>query len=98
MRNLFAIATRVSAVASVLVALSFASSDAIAGKKKSAPVENTPAASKPQHMDFDDDIVDGTLTSPDYSVVDPTRAVRHGSLIKPRLTFVPELLKSAEDL
>ena len=32
------------------------------------------------------------------SVVDPNRAVRHGSLIKSRVTFIPELLKSAEDL
>lgn len=94
MRNPFAHAIRVSAVGLALAG-ALSPGSAVAGKKK-PPESSAPA--KPQRMDFDDDVVDGTLTSPDYSVVDPTRAVRHGSLLKPRLTFVPELLKSAEDL
>lgn len=96
MRNLLAYATRVSA-AGLLTAIALSPTLAVAGKKK-PPAAESATPTKPQHMDFDDDVVDGTLTSPDYSVVDPTRAVRHGSLIKPRLTFVPELIKSAEDL
>lgn len=96
MRNPFAHAIRVSAVGLAMAGALFPTS-VVAGKKK-PPAPESSAPAKPQRMDFDDDVVDGTLTSPDYSVVDPTRAVRHGSLLKPRLTFVPELLKSAEDL
>lgn len=91
MRKRFAIALRVSALG---LALS-ATTSTYAATKKPKPPETAPKA---QRMDFDDDVVDGTLTAPDGMLVDPNRRVRHGSLIVPRLTFVPELIKSAEDL
>ncbi|MFK8000475.1 MAG: hypothetical protein AB8H86_12820 [Polyangiales bacterium] len=48
--------------------------------------------------DFGDaDLVEGHLQSSDMAFLIIRQGVRHGSLIRPRLTFVPELLKSCED-
>jgi hypothetical protein len=48
--------------------------------------------------DFDDDIVEGDLVRPDGEFVDSRKAAKHSSLIKIRENFIPELLKSAEDI
>ena len=90
MRALFAHVTRVSLV---LVGVSIAST-AHAEKKKLPAPEPPPKAQK---LDFDDDVVDGTLWAPEGSVVDRTRPVKHETLIRVRTSFVAELCKSAED-
>ena len=48
--------------------------------------------------DFDDDLVEGDLVRPDGEFVDTRRAAKHSSLIKIRPDFIPEMLKSAEDI
>ena len=48
--------------------------------------------------DFDDDVVEGDLVRPDGEFVDTRRQAKHSSLIKIRENFIPEMLKSAEDL
>lgn len=48
--------------------------------------------------DFDDDVVEGELQRPDGEYIDSRRAAKHSSLIKIRDNFVPELLKSAENI
>jgi hypothetical protein len=48
--------------------------------------------------DFDDDVVEGDLVRPDGEFVDSRRAAKHSSLIKIRENFIPEMLKSAEDI
>jgi hypothetical protein len=48
--------------------------------------------------DFEDDLVEGDLVRPDGEFVDTRRAAKHSSLIKIRENFIPEMLKSAEDL
>jgi hypothetical protein len=48
--------------------------------------------------DFDDDVVEGDLVRPDGEFVDSRRAAKHSSLIKIRENFLPEMLKSAEDI
>lgn len=48
--------------------------------------------------DFDDDIVEGDLVRPDGEFVDSRKGAKHSSLIKIRENFIPELLKSAEDI
>ena len=48
--------------------------------------------------DFDDDVVEGELQRPDGEYIDTTRKARHSSLIKIREDFIPEMLKSAEDM
>ena len=48
--------------------------------------------------DFDDDVVEGDLVRPDGEFVDTRKQAKHSSLIKIRPDFVPEMLKSAEDI
>src|SRR3990167_8635677 len=50
------------------------------------------------NYDFYNDEVEGTRLGPDGVIVDSTRKTRMSSLVKPRLTFIPEMLKSVEDL
>ena len=53
---------------------------------------------KETRYDFDDDLVEGELMRPDGVLVDSIRKAKHSSLIKIRENFVPEMLKSAEDI
>lgn len=48
--------------------------------------------------DFDDDLVEGDLARPDQEFVGVKRLAKHSSLIKIREHFIPEMLKSAEDI
>ena len=48
--------------------------------------------------DFDDDVVEGDMVRPDGEFVDSRKAAKHSSLIKIRENFIPEMLKSAEDI
>jgi len=48
--------------------------------------------------DFEDDVVEGELQRPDGEYIDTRRKAKHSSLIKIRENFIPEMLKSAEDI
>lgn len=48
--------------------------------------------------DFDDDLVTGDLVRPDGEQLIVRRRGRRGTLIRPREHFIPEMLKSVEDL
>ena len=48
--------------------------------------------------DFEDDLVEGELQRPDGEYIDTRRKAKHSSLIKIRENFIPEMLKSAEDI
>lgn len=48
--------------------------------------------------DFEDDMVEGDLQRPDGELVDSLRKVKHSSLIEIRKDFIPEMLKSLEDI
>jgi hypothetical protein len=48
--------------------------------------------------DFDDDAVEGDLQRPDGELIDSVRKVKHSSLIEIRKDFIPEMLKSLEDV
>ncbi len=48
--------------------------------------------------DFDDDTVEGDLQRPDGELIDSVRNVKHSSLIEIRKDFIPEMLKSLEDV
>lgn len=48
--------------------------------------------------DFDDDLVEGELQRPDGEYIDTRGKAKHSSLIKIRENFIPEMLKSAEDI
>jgi hypothetical protein len=48
--------------------------------------------------DFDGDTIDGDLIRPEGSTVDARDFGNHASLIRIRKDFIPEIIKSAEDL
>ena len=48
--------------------------------------------------DFEDDMVEGDLQRPDGELVDSVRKSKHSSLIEIRKDFIPEMLKSLEDI
>ncbi len=53
---------------------------------------------KTTEYDFEDDVVEGSFVRPECEYLDARRAARHSSLIRIRENFVPEMLKSAEDI
>lgn len=48
--------------------------------------------------DFDDDMVEGDLQRPDGELINALKDVKHDSLIEIRKDFIPEMLKSLEDM
>ena len=53
---------------------------------------------KETKYDFDDDNVEGDIVKPDGEMINSTGKAKHSSLIKVRQHFIPEMLKSAEDI
>jgi hypothetical protein len=58
----------------------------------------TKGAQKPRVEDFRDETIHGSLTKPEGDLIDARKRAKQKSLIKIRQHFVPELLKSADDL
>jgi hypothetical protein len=56
------------------------------------------AKGKVKVYDFDGDTIDGDLVKPEGSTVDARDFGNHASLIRIRKDFIPEIIKSAEDL
>jgi len=48
--------------------------------------------------DFEDDMVEGDLARPDGELVNALKKTEHSSLIEIRKDFIPEMLKSLEDI
>jgi len=48
--------------------------------------------------DFSGDTIEGDLVKPEGSTVDARDFAKHSSLISIRKDFIPEIIKSAEDL
>lgn len=65
---------------------------------KAAGPESTTGYKSKTVYDFDDDVVEGDLVRPDGEFVDTRKAAKHSSLIRIRPDFIPEMLKSAEDI
>ena len=64
------------------------------GAKKGADA----SAGKVKVYDFSGDTIEGDLIKPEGSTVDARDFAKHASLIKIRTNFIPEIIKSAEDL
>jgi hypothetical protein len=56
------------------------------------------AADKVKVYDFSGDTIEGDLVKPEGSTVDARDFAKHSSLIRIRKDFIPEIIKSAEDL
>ena len=87
----FAVAT---AVASVLL---FSSGSAFA-QNEGDKGGGDKGSGKVKVYDFDGDTIDGDLVKPEGSTVDARDFGNHASLIRIRKDFIPEIIKSAEDL
>ena len=55
-------------------------------------------AAKTKVYDFSGDTIEGDLVKPEGSTVDARDFAKHSSLIRIRKDFIPEIIKSAEDL
>jgi hypothetical protein len=87
------LAVLVVAVVAVVAAGSAAAQPA--DKKGAAAKEATP---KTKVYDFSGDTIEGDLIKPEGSTVDARDFAKHSSLIRIRTNFIPEIVKSAEDL
>ena len=68
-----------------------------AGKPAGGGDDNTQYKAKTVY-DFEDDMVEGDLQRPDGELVNSLKKTEHSSLIEIRKDFIPEMLKSAEDI
>jgi hypothetical protein len=59
---------------------------------------STAAAQESTTYDFEDDLVTGDLVRPDGEMLQVRRRGRRASLIRVREHFIPEMLKSVENL
>src|SRR5690348_9705125 len=77
----------------------FAADEAAGGEKAAAGggEENTQYKAKTVY-DFEDDMVEGDLQRPDGELVNSLGKTQHSSLIEIRKDFIPEMLKSLEDV
>lgn len=89
--------------ASLVVAGSFLVGAAVAYAQDDLPAVGAGDAPEIKYKkktvyDFDDDLVEGELQRPDGEFIDTIRKAKHSSLIKIRENFIPEMLKSADDI
>ena len=72
---------------------------AYADEKKGAPApKGGEGGGKVKVYDFSGDTIEGDLIKPEGSTVDARDFAKHSSLINIRKDFIPEIIKSAEDL
>lgn len=76
-----------------LLSLAILTNVALADDKKPAGDK-----AKVKVYDFSGDTIDGDRIRPEGSAVDARDFAKHSSLIRIRKDFIPEILKSAEDL
>jgi hypothetical protein len=81
----------------ILQALVFAALIAVTGLWETAVQAQSEPASETTY-DFEDDLVTGDLVRPDGEQLIVRRRGRRASLIQIREHFIPEMLKSVEDL
>jgi hypothetical protein len=79
----------------IMFAVLALSGTAYAQKKDAAPAGG---GGKVKVYDFSGDTIEGDLIKPEGSTVDARDFAKHSSLITIRKDFIPEIIKSAEDL
>jgi hypothetical protein len=71
---------------------------AVAQPKAGGAGDKAAPAGKTKVYDFSGDTIEGDLVKPEGSTVDARDFAKHSSLIRIRQHFIPEIIKSAEDL
>jgi hypothetical protein len=86
-------------LAFIVLSLAMLTGIAAADDKKPAPAPaNGGGGGKVKTYDFSGDTIEGDLVKPEGSTVDARDFAKHSSLITIRKDFIPEIIKSAEDL
>jgi hypothetical protein len=80
----------------VFAVLGLATGTAFAQKKGGGGDQG--GGGKVKVYDFSGDTIEGDLIKPEGSTVDARDFAKHSSLIRIRKDFIPEIIKSAEDL
>ena len=80
-----------------LALILFVTGTAVAQPKGGGGDKAQPAG-KTKVYDFTGDTIEGDLIKPEGSTVDARDFAKHSSLIRIRKDFIPEIIKSAEDL
>lgn len=83
---------------STFAVLGLLSTAALADDKKAPAGGGGDKGGKVKVYDFSGDTIEGDLIKPEGSTVDARDFAKHSSLIKIRTNFIPEIIKSAEDL
>jgi hypothetical protein len=83
----------------VIAGFGAATAQAQPADKKPAPAaDKGGATAKVKVYDFSGDTIEGDLIRPEGTTVDARDFAKHSSLIRIRTNFIPEIIKSAEDL
>jgi len=78
--------------------IALASLGLFAGTALAQPKGGEGGGGKVKVYDFSGDTIEGDLVKPEGSTVDARDFAKHSSLIRIRKDFIPEIIKSAEDL
>lgn len=91
---------KISSAFVLVVLVTFGAGSALAQPKPAKPADKAApaAAGKTKVYDFTGDTIEGDLIKPEGSTVDARDFAKHSSLIRIRTNFIPEIIKSAEDL
>ena len=81
----------------IALALVVGSGSALAQEKKGG-ADKSAGTAKVKTYDFSGDTIEGDLIRPEGTTVDARDFAKHSSLIRIRKDFIPEIIKSAEDL
>ena len=85
-------------VGALVLILVVAASGAAHAQDKKAGGDKAGSTPKVKVYDFSGDTIEGDLIRPEGSTVDARDFAKHSSLIRIRKNFIPEIIKSAEDL
>lgn len=91
-------APRVVAALAAALALVAGAGSALAQEKGKGGDKGGDKAAKVKVYDFSGDTIEGDLIRPDGTTFDARDFAKHSSLIRIRKDFIPEIIKSAEDI
>jgi hypothetical protein len=86
------------AITSLFVSSAFAQNTPTSQEGRNTKNASTVSYKDRTDYSFDDDVLEGSVLSPDVEIVTSRQKTKHDSLVKPRRNFMPELLSSVDFL